>query len=209
MAIYIIPEIGAKGKFLFKAPFSNNTTAATEFECMSVRTLTDIVNSGEDGYLKYYKPYGLTNDDYKSDLSQGVSLVGLLSGEGRWLYVPNNRITALPDSSGVRYQMIVLSANLGAIAETMDLSSMENAVKDVIYSYTGVVPEMQKVAVSQPAMVSEEDHERIMVARQNNVSSNPPVVKLLETLQASYSSLLSKYENLSKYVAKLKKDKII
>ena len=47
MAIYIIPEIGAKGKFLFKAPFSNNTTAATEFECMSVRTLTDIVKNQE------------------------------------------------------------------------------------------------------------------------------------------------------------------
>lgn len=205
MAIYIIPEIGAKGKFLFKAPFSNNTTAVTEFECMSVRTLTDIVNSGEDAFVKYYKPHGLTLQDYNADLNEGIAIVSLLSGEGRWLYVPNNRITALPDASGVRYQMLVLSANLGAIAETQDLTNLENAVKDVIYSYLGVEPETQLVAVSQPAMVAEEDHERIMVARQNKVESRPPVIKKLGTLQATYTALLAKYTHLAKFVADLKK----
>jgi hypothetical protein len=206
MAIYIIPEIGAKGKFLFSAPFSNNTTADTEFECMAVRTLTAVVNSGEDGYTKYYKPNGLTQQEFNADVSEGISLVSLLSGDGRWLHVPNNRIQALPDPSGVRYQMMVLSLNIGAIDETMDTTNLVAAVKDMAFSYVGVPVEAQLVAVSQPSMVPQEDHERILQARANKIANNPPAIKKMETLQAAHNSLLDKYSKLAAYVAQLKKE---
>lgn len=200
MAIQITPEIGSSGKYEYKTPFDTLGNNQTEFTCMSVRRLADCIALGEDPFKKYYKPYKLTEADYQKDIADNVSIIGLQSTVGQWLYLPNSYLLSYPDVSGVRYVTMVLAANIGAVPETLDLESLASDVGDIIRAKIGVTAEIKPVITSQPALVSHDDHTRLENARKNSISSDPPLsLKVIELL-STVSQLMEQNKVLSDFI---------
>lgn len=200
MNIFITPDIGSSGKYTYKAPYDTLGNNQTEFRCMSIKTLVDCISSGEDPFKKYYEPYKLTQQDYKKDLLEGASIIGLQSTVGQWLYIPNSYLLSFPDVSGVRYVTMVLAANIGAIPETMNLDILISEIEDVVMSRLGITPEVRPVITSQPALIGYADHSKMENARLNAVSQEPPAVKLVVDLKIQISNLIAQNKALSEFI---------
>lgn len=200
MSIFIIPEIDATGKYKFKAPFDSLGNDQTEFTCMSIRRLTDLLSSGENPYKKYYQPYGIIESDYDADVANNVSIIGLQSTMGSWLYIPNSYLLSYPDVSGVRYVLMVLGVHVGAIAETTNLEPIMGEIDDLIFSRLGIRAEIKPVIVSQPSLVGYDDHEVIEQVRKNNIIDEKPISVQLLDAQRRISELTSQLEKLSEYI---------
>lgn len=200
MANFIEPKVGSKGVYTFKPPYDSLTNNQTELECMAVRKLTNALASGENVFAKYYKPYKLTQADYEVDLLQDITLVDLQSALGSWVYVPNSYIASYPDSSGVRYRVMALAVELGAIPDTLVLDPIIDDIRALLHSRLGVIPTIQPVAVSQPALVSYSDHERLETARIGRVSVENSLQMRYDTLYNERQELLRKNKVLSDYI---------
>lgn len=200
MTLHIVPEVGSSGKYEYKTPFDTLGNNQTEFTCMSVRRLTDCIALGEDPFKKYYKPYKLTEADYQKDIANNVSIIGLQSAVGQWLYLPNSYLLSYPDVSGVRYVTMVLAANIGAIPETLDLESLAADVGDVIRSKIGITAEIKPVITSQPALVSHDDHSRLENARKNAISTDLPLSLKIVELLSTVSQLMEQNKVLSDFI---------
>lgn len=200
MTLYLTPEVGATGKYKYKAPFDTLGNNQTEFTCQSVRTLTDCLSVGENAYNKYYKPHGLTEDQFQEDVKGGASIVGLQAATGAWLYIPNSFLLSYPDISGVRYVTMVIAADIGAIPETMDLSVIMTEVQDILNSRLGIKPDVRGVVTSQPALVSYDDHERLENVRQNAITEQQPLISQVLSLKAQVSLLTVQNKALADYI---------
>lgn len=200
MTIFITPEIGAAGKYKYKAPFDTLGNNQTEFTCISVRTLTDCLSLGENPFKKYYEPHGLTEEQYRSDVSEGASIVGLQSTVGTSLYIPNSYLLSYPDVSGIRYVNIVLGADIGAIPETLNLEVLCTEVQDVLYTRLGVKPEVKPVITSQPALVSYEDHEKMERIRSSTVQEDKSLTAQILELKSQISQLTVQNLAMANYI---------
>jgi hypothetical protein len=200
MANYVVPEVGSKGTYTFKPPYDSLTNNQTELECMGVRKITNALAMGENVFAKYYKPYKLTQVDYENDLRGDVTLVDLQSALGSWVYVPNSYIASYPDPSGIRYRVIALAVDLGALPDTLPLEPLMDDLKAMIHQRLGVMPTIQPVAVSQPAMVSYADHKQLETARVSRVTVENSLQLKYNTLLAGNEELLRKNKVLSDYI---------
>ena len=203
MSILLTPEIGTKGKYGFKEPYSLLGNSQTEYTCQSVRSLSELLANAENPYNKYYKHYKISVADYNSDLNNKASIIGLQSASGNWLYIPNTYLTSYPDVSGIRYNVVVLGVRLGAIADTFSLTSLSNEIQDLVFSRTGIKPTIKPVLVSQPALVSYSDHNRIEISRRNKIHfESPPnleVVRLTQENNHLRTQLIKLAQALKKY----------
>lgn len=200
MSEYIIPELGAKGVYAFKAPFDTLVNKQTEYECVSVRKIADALNAGENVFMKYYSPSELNESDYTRDINDGVSLISLRSAMGQILYIPNSYITSYPDASGVRYRVMALAVNLGAVPDTMNLETIIGEVRVLVGARMGIDPEIVPVATSQPAMVSHNDHDRLEIARVSKVTIENSLHRRYDVLLAERDELLRKNAALTQFI---------
>lgn len=200
MTLFITPEIGSSGKYTYKAPYDTLGNNQTEFKCMSIKTLVDCLSSGEDPYKKYYEPYKLTQQDYKKDLVDSASIIGLQSAVGQWLYIPNSYLLSFPDVSGVRYVNMVLAANIGAIPETMNLDTLISEVEDAIIARLGITPEIKSVITSQPALIGYDDHMRLEGSRMNLVRQESPLIRQVIELKTMVNVLTEQNIALSEFI---------
>lgn len=197
---YITPEIGAVGKYTYKSPFDSIGNTQTEFTCKAVRTLTDCLALGEDPYKKYYEPFKISEQDYREDIRNDVAIVALQSSVGNWLYIPNSYLLSYPDVSGVRYVNMVIAANIGAIPETLDLTLLLGDVTDVIQHRLGIVPEVRGVVTSQPALVGDDDHQRMENVRSSAISEGNSLTLQILKLKEQINILTAKNKTLSEYI---------
>lgn len=200
MTLFITPELGATGKYKYKAPFDTLGNNQTEFTCISVRTLTECLSVGENPFKKYYQPFGLTEEQYRTDVSQGASIVGLQSTVGTSLYLPNSFLLSYPDVSGVRYVTMVIGADIGAIPETMNLEVLCTEVQDVIYTRLGVMPDVKPVITSQPALISHDDHEKLERVRASTVQENKSLSAQILDLKSQISQLTVQNQAMANYI---------
>lgn len=200
MTMIITPDIDSVGKYRFKAPFDALGNEQTEFTCMSIRRLADILAGGTNVYKAFYEPYKISETDYRKDVAQGVSIIGLQSAAGAWLYIPNSYLASYPDVSGVRYAMITLSSDLGALPETYDLRALINEINDLIYARLGVRPNTVPVINSQMALVPYDDHDKIEQVRKNNVQVEPPLLIQKQNLERQRTLLQVQVTALSDFI---------
>ena len=203
MENYIVPEIGSKGVYTFKAPYDSLTNNQTELECVSVRKMTDALSAGENVFAKYYKPYKLTQVEYDADLNADITLVNLQASIGRFVYVPNSYIASYPDVSGIRYRVMALAVELGAVADTTNLTPLIDDLKALIRSRIGILPTIQEVSISQPALVQYVDHERLEQARIGRITVETSLQVRYDTVVRERDELIRKNKILSDHIISL------
>ena len=130
---FVIPPIGAKGRFNFLEPFNNEQYKKEELKVSAVRAFKELKDSGIDIYELIYRPVGLSENDLLEDMDNNVPIIILESQAGKYLNIPANRIQSLPDISGVKYQQRMLVANLGLLPLDFNLDTNRSTRYQIIW----------------------------------------------------------------------------
>lgn len=193
-------EVGTTGVFNLATPFAALLVPKTMYTCQGVRKLSEIIASGIDAFKEYYQSNGLDATAYEADLALDVTVLSLTSSEGQWVFVPDTYVLGYPDISGVTYRAIILGAAISVWPDGTDFSAVKTLISNVIRDSLGVVPVMQEVVASMPAIMPSADHELTVTAR-NAIKSidKSDSAKLAEAL-AQIATLTAQRTALEDYI---------
>lgn len=195
------PQIGELGLYTLMHPYDVLLTPKTVYTCQSIRTLNDYISNGESVYEKFYAPLGVNNELYQKDLIENVFVVGLQAGTGEWVYVPSSFISKAPENNGIKYIPVVMGVSLGAIPDEYNLESLTLQFKDLVKATLGIEPEVKAVLVGSAKWFSEQEHELINSAREQNINTTDSAfIKLAQVQQENdrLKQVIKEYEKIFK-----------
>jgi hypothetical protein len=205
-----VPTVGARGVFTILAPFAalmpaasiSNSSVAVQprMTCVAVRSLTELVASGNNPQADDYTANGLDATVYQTDLNNGVVIVTLQADDGMLVQVPSSYIGSYADPNGVPYQVMLLSVNLGALPSNVDLSFVSQQVVEVIQDSLGVTTTAKIQIVSNTAMMSQADSAQIETARTASITNSTTAQSKVLSLQAQVALLTGENQTLSAYI---------
>lgn len=198
--LYIIPPVGAKGFYVFAAPFNTLALPDDEYTCRAVRNLSDYINNNEDALSIVYLQAGLTSTDYQNDLAVDMMIVSLQSQVGHWLYVPVRFIESLPQTAGIPYQNKVIAINIGAVPATQDFTALQTALSNTVAGMYGVTPQIQIVVTSKTSLVPYATDQQIQQARQGRITMATTESAQIKVLQTQNAALQTKLSALETYI---------
>ena len=166
----LTPHIGSAGIFTLLAPFQAQLRSGVSYTCVAIRRMADILALGIDPYEKYYVPNGLSKANFDAALQANEAIVSLQSTSGHWVYVPTTHIQSYPNMGGIPYTSLILAADIGAVPNYLDLSSVKTRIRDAIRDSLGVTTEVKHVAISEQKAISQSDHNAIEAARVASVT---------------------------------------
>ena len=196
----VVPLLSAKGIYRLKAPFDAQLLANTSYECVALREMVDLLSTGTDVYAQYYEPYGLTEQEYQQDVTDGVVMCSLRTDGGIWLYVPSSYVLSFPGMSGVKYGVMLLGVMLGSIPETLDLTYLKSQIEQMVSSELGITSAVEEVIVSQIDILSKDEHLRLEAARKAKISAMSNAYTKSKKLETLNTQLMAKNEQLSQYI---------
>ena len=197
---FVIPPIGAKGRFNFLEPFNNEQYKKEELKVSAVRAFKELKDSGIDIYELIYRPVGLSENDLLEDMDNNVPIIILESQAGKYLNIPANRIQSLPDISGVKYQQRMLVANLGLLPLDFNLDTLYKIIKDDVYDSTGIQTEVQDIKSSGIVIIEEIKDKEYMKLLGNKKTVNLSYRTRYYQLKDAYDKLLEQQEKLENYI---------
>lgn len=203
-----LPIIGTAGAFKLNEPFNNTLKPTAIYKVVGIRRLEELIASGNDPLQEYYIAKGLTEPIYNEDLKLGSSIVilQLITG-GDLVHVPASYIESFPDPNGLTYSVTGLAVSLGAIPDKMDLTVLNGKISELVQSTLGVTPEIKRLALSEPSIVSHDTHKSLEITRTAMVNdSETTLAKLLRT-EAALNSAVIKITALEQFIV-LNKDKL-
>lgn len=174
------PPLFATGTWTVRHPFEVDTS--TIYICKAIRSFDDLEARGIDPYETYYKPLGISREDYDKDVINLANVITLMSDTKPTVYIPDTYISSFPDVTTVPYSHIVLSMSLGAVAETVVLDDLLVKIEELVEASIGIEG---KVRVHRAGTVAEGlsqvDHRVIESNRLAKISNNTTTyAKLLE-----------------------------
>ncbi len=195
-----VPQIGAVGVYTLAAPYDSQLTPQVAYTCRSLRELSDIAAAGETIWERYYEPLGVSQEAYQQDLADNVCIVGLHAGTGEWVYVPSSFIVKAPDINGVLYSPVVLGVSLGAIPDTYQLDGLISRIESMVEATIGIKPTIKGMLISQPALISYEESERLEAVRQAAITDNESDYSKLQQALSALALTQSKLQQLEAWV---------
>lgn len=203
MSNRIIPSIGLTGLYKLTTSLDNYYYKDRVYTCKSIRRFEDIINTGEDVFEDYYQPLGLKESDVDKDAANKECIVGLVSEDDRWLFVPSSCIVAMPDQSGIGYTPLALSVTLGAVEDTYDLEPLKYQIRSQVIRFLGHEPQFNVLAIGYTEMLSTAEHESVQKARLLNTQSIDQAVPTVTDLMNNNSQLTVKVAALETYIMKV------
>jgi hypothetical protein len=188
------PPIDASGTFTVKAPYV--LVPNTVYTCRAIRAFEDLIAAGVDIAAVYYVPKGLTTTDYQNDAAVKANIITLMSASAPTVYLPDTYILSFPDMSNVAYSTIVLSASLGPLPDSLDLTATKVAIQGAISDLIGIEPTVSVFSVPSDTVMTQEQAATAEAARQAAIVSRTTDHAELLSLQANYATLLQQYQAL-------------
>lgn len=165
----VTPLLGAKGTFTVRAPFV--LAEGVVYEAAAIRSIHELRSLDVDPFVRIYQANGLSESDYRSDLTEGAAIVTLMAPSQAPVYIPDTYITGVPDADAVPYCHLIVSASLGAMPRDYDTVLVEAAVAGVISDYIGVTPTVRIVQGPYNGIVTYSQHQTLQTARQAAVTN--------------------------------------
>jgi len=152
----ITPPIGAKGLWKVRSPFV--VSAAGIYWVGAKRTFEELIAAKIDPLAQVYKPAGLGQAEYNSDIVEGAEVITLLSNLRGPLHIPDTYILEYPNMSIVPHSWVVLTVSCGILPDTYDLTRMQQTVANAVSEYTGVVATVTPMLAPTIDSVTEADY---------------------------------------------------
>lgn len=197
---FIVPPLGAKGRFKFVEPFNKEQYQNEELRVSAIRTFKELKDSSIDVYELIYQPVGLTENDLLKDIENNIPIVVLESQAGKYLNIPANKIQSLPDISGIKYQQRMLVANLGLLPLDFNIDTLYNVIKDDVYDVTGIQTEVQDIKSSGIVIIDEIKDKEYMKLLDNKRTVNLSYRTRYYKLKDAYDKLLEQQSKLEDYI---------
>lgn len=200
---FIVPPLGAKGRFKFVEPFNKEQYQNEELRVSAIRTFKELKDSSIDVYELIYQPVGLTENDLLKDIENNIPIVVLESQAGKYLNIPANKIQSLPDISGIKYQQRMLVANLGLLPLDFNIDTLYNVIKDDVYDVTGIQTEVQDIKSSGIVIIDEIKDKEYMKLLDNKRTVNLSYRTRYYKLKDAYDKLLEQQSKLEDYIKRI------
>ena len=200
---FIVPPLGAKGRFKFVEPFNKEQYQNEELRVSAIRTFKELKDSSIDVYELIYQPVGLTENDLLKDIENNIPIVVLESQAGKYLNIPANKIQSLPDISGIKYQQRMLVANLGLLPLDFNIDTLYNVIKDDVYDVTGIQTEVQEIKSSGIVIIDEIKDKEYMKLLDNKRTVNLSYRTRYYKLKDAYDKLLEQQSKLEDYIKRI------
>lgn len=170
----LIPPINSKGSFVFAPPFDTKLDMGREYTVTGIRSIVELFNNSEKPFEMIYKPVGLTEEDFNSDIINNVPIIVLSTDGCDFIYIPANKITSIPIISGVKYAEKILAVSLKSIPIDMDLTLLANTLIDITYEITGIKANVSEVISSSTFLVPTEEDKvfRMLLANRIKVDKS-------------------------------------
>jgi hypothetical protein len=195
--------LGASGIYSLNAPWNTALVANTNYTCISIRELAEIVSSGGDPFNDYYVPENLDISVYNTDVANGVSIIGLQAADNSVVYVPSSYIASYPDGNGVPYRVMLLSIPIGPIPDSLDLSAISQKIQDDVQDMIGVQATVRSVAVSKVQLLSASDAATVEAARQALITNSTTDYSKYLAAQQNYEAALTQISVLDDAILQL------
>lgn len=197
----MLPMLGAKGIYKLKTPFDKDLLANVMYTCIAIRQLRDITAAGGDPFTDYYAtPHSIDSSVYNADVANGVSIISLQAEDNSIVYVPSSFLASYPDAGGVPYRVMLLSINLGAIPDALDLSPIIQKITDDVKDIVGVQSTVRAVAASNTTLLDTATAQNTEAARQANITNSTTDFSKLQQVTAQRDAALQKVQELQNYI---------
>lgn len=179
----IIPPINTSGSFIFDTPFDTLLDSTAEYKVISIRSLTEMYNSGEDPCNTLYKSIGLTEDDYQADLAANIPIVVLSTTGGDYIYVPADRIKSIPNITGIKYRGSILAIDLKLLPLDYNYDVVKDVIINSVYDTIGVKSTVEIIPSTQITLLTAEEDSINTRLRENSITVTKSYKTRYEELQ--------------------------
>lgn len=189
-----LPSLNQTGFYQLAAPYSSLISGTTQYTCVGTMSLAGAVAQGLDPLTNVYLANNDTKANYLKDLANNISLVTITSGTGNAILFPSSAMLAVPNGDGVIYRNMVLGIALSAIPDTMDLTTLQNQISDMVYNSLGVKSTTFVTQIGAPTILTTDQDTAVNAARSaviTSPSNNLHQIALLTAQIAAYQTQLN------------------
>lgn len=196
--------IGISGLFTFLEPYNTDTFQSVKYTVVGIRTLDELRLDEVDPLNNIYIRMGMTEDDYKDDIKNDIPMIVLKSNGDKLTYIPLDRISKLPSTSGVAYQRKLISIDLGMLPDNYILTDLMSDLKDTCMQAIPIEPDVTLNNMGDICYKTDEEHNSFMSVfdHRDAVAPFKSNKTKLELLQRDYDNLKSHQNTLETWVAK-------
>ncbi|ECG1252528.1 hypothetical protein DRU65_02410 [Salmonella enterica subsp. enterica] len=174
------PQVNLEGLFKVKAPYT--LADKVIYRVDAVQNFPKLQRNNIDVYNKYYKPVGLTRDDYISDANVEASIVTLKSRDGQVYELPDTYIETYPGLNGLNYRRNVVVIDLALIPEYVDVTLLTNDLKSILERGLGIDARVDITSMDYEGTVTEEEHLQMEAVRKAKIREQVPLTEQVATL---------------------------
>lgn len=198
--IEIVPTVGMAGLYSLKAPYAALVRSQVEYVCTAVTSLRGALANGGDPLNEVYKLHGDTEDNYKTDLAAGRSLVTLQAGIGDNVTVPASAINGMPIADGVAYRSAVMGISLSILPEDYDLAQIKTDISNLVFDKLGVRSTVYASVIGGRLILPHDTHAAIEASRLANVEFTPSDSARVRQLELEKTALQAQLTQLETYI---------
>lgn len=167
----IVPVIGMTGLYSLKSPYTDLINSDIEYTCVSVSSISGMLANGLNPLNEIYIANGDTEVNYNLDAENNRTIITLQSGIGDVVTVPNSALNKLPIADGVNYTSVMLGVMLSVIPDSLDLTTLEQEIKDLVLSKIGVNSTITSAVLGGSIVIPHDKHAIIEIARLGKIIS--------------------------------------
>jgi len=185
--MYLSPQVGVKGVYGVLPPF---VLEDSPYECTNVATMKSLILSGVNVYDVYFKPYGLTKNEYDIAYQRNDRIITLTSDSGEELELPEYYVKSIPLLDNVIYGNKALVIELGELPLDIDLNSLVNVIKEQAITLLGVEAKCTKVALKKFRHITVQEHKLNTAKRKLYKDKKVTTLKVIDTLRGELSAAM-------------------
>lgn len=172
------PNINTTGYFEVKAPFTIKPKVI--YKVTAVRNFSELYISGIDVYSQFYKPHGLISGiefegapfDFAIEAKKEPVIVTLEGRDDTVIYVPSTFILRIPQVTASQYSRIIMSTDLGALPDYVNLESIMVDVQELINKRCGINSTVKLFRGYTDTQPTPEEHAILEQSRLGNIATN-------------------------------------
>ena len=200
MASIILPEVHSSGLWTLKSPYQSLLLPSVYYTCIAVRKMEDFIVLGIDPFAAYYEPFNLEKSKYQEDLLAGHCIITVKTATNEVKSFPSSMLVSFPTGGGVLYQTLAIAIDLGSLPVDMDLTGLQNKLKDLVRDTVGVEGTPRLVNLSTKQLIDRESSKSIEAARSAKIRTSTTLTAENLALKAQVAELQAKLTDAENWI---------